>query len=101
MEIAHYLVRHFEKNAARRKIEHFVNLRSLKILDFNSKLMAESLESLLEYSYSHGLGGRDSTILATVISQGIEALMTHDAVFKRLSDKISCKIIDPIMVKEN
>jgi predicted nucleic acid-binding protein len=96
MEIAHYLVRHFKEPVAKRKIEHFVNLRNLKIVDLDSKLMAESLDSLLNYGYSHGLGGRDSTIVATIHSQDIKTLMTHDSVFKRLSDKLSCKIVDPV-----
>jgi hypothetical protein len=100
MEIAHYLVRHFKETDARKKIEHFINLRNLKILDFSSKLMAQSLESLLNYGYSHGLGGRDSTILATVISQNIETLLTHDGVFKRLSEKILCEVIDPITTEQ-
>lgn len=101
LEIAHFLVRHFEEMDAKKKIEHFVNLRNLRIFDFNAKLMAESLESLLNYSYSSGLGGRDSTIVATVASQDIESLMTHDSVFKRMSGTIKCKILDPIAVKEN
>jgi predicted nucleic acid-binding protein len=96
MEIAHYLVRHFGEKDARNKIEHFVNLRNLRIIDFNGKLMAESLDSLLTYSYSHGLGGRDSTIIASMNSQGIKTLMTHDDVFKRLSDKTLYNVIDPI-----
>jgi predicted nucleic acid-binding protein len=101
MEIAHYLVRHFEEEDARRKIEHFINLRNLKILDFNTKLMTESLERLLSYGYSHGLGGRDSTILATINTLKIKSLITHDGVFKRLGNKIDCEVIDPINIKEN
>jgi predicted nucleic acid-binding protein len=96
MEIAHYLVRHFGEIDARKKIEHFVNLRNLKILNFDSKLMTESLDGLLNYGYSHGLGGRDSTIIASMNSNGIKTLMTHDDVFKRLSDKTHYNIIDPV-----
>lgn len=97
MEIAHYLVRHFRKEDARSKIEHFIKLGNMKIIDFDSVTMAESIDNLLNYNYSYGLGGRDSTILASMNSNCIKTLMTHDAVFKRLSDKVSFNIIDPVI----
>jgi predicted nucleic acid-binding protein len=96
MEIAHYLVRHFEESQAKKKIEFFVNLKNLQIIDFNNKTMAASLDQLLNYGYSDGLGGRDATILATMNSMGIKTLMSHDQVLKRLSTKLSLNTIDPI-----
>ena len=99
MEIAHYLVRHFTEKDARTKIEHFINLRNIKILGFDNKLMTESLEDLINYGYSHGLGGRDATIIAAMNSQGIKTLMSHDAVFQRLSDKLNFNVIDPMTAK--
>ena len=95
IEIAHYLVRHFAEEDARKKIEHFVNLRNLKILDLDTKLMAESLDYLLDYGYSEGLGGRDSTIIAVMNSEGIKTLASHDDVFKRIAEKMDFKVIDP------
>jgi len=96
MEIAHYLVRHFTEEAARKKIEHFVNLRNMKILDLDTKLMAESLDYLLDYGYSDGLGGRDATIIAVMNSQGIKTLLSHDEAFKRLAERMTFKVIDPV-----
>ena len=96
MEIAHYLVRHFREQDARSKIEHFIHLGNMKILDFDAKTMAESLDILFNYNYSHGLGGRDSSILASMTLHNIKTLMTHDEVFKQLSDKAHCKVIDPV-----
>jgi len=96
MEIAHYLIRHFEEKQARKKIDLFINLKNLKILDFNAKTMAASLDYLINYGYKDGLGGRDSTILATMNSQGIKTLMSHDEVLKQVSNKLSLNIIDPI-----
>jgi len=96
MEIAHYLVRHFKEEDARSKIEHFIKLGNMKILDFDAKLMIESLDKLLNYNYSYGLGGRDSTILASIQANGVKTLVTHDNVFKRLSSNVGCSIIDPI-----
>jgi predicted nucleic acid-binding protein len=96
MEIAHYLARHFREEDARSKIEHFIKLGNMKILDFDSKLMAESIDNLLKYNYSYGLGGRDSTIIASMNLNGVKTLMTHDSVFKRLADNARCNIIDPI-----
>lgn len=100
MEIAHYIVRHFTVEDARKKIEHFVNLRNLRILDFDSKLMAESLDHLLEFGYSDGLGGRDATIIAVMNSQGIKTLLSHDDAFRRLSDRVAFKVVDPVISME-
>ena len=96
MEVAHYLVRHFDEKSARKKIDFFINLRNMQISDFNRQMMQESLESLLEYSYADGLGGRDATILATLKLQNIKRLITHDAVFKRLAAKLTLEVTDPI-----
>lgn len=96
MEIAHYLVRHFSEKDARKKIEHFVNLRNMKIFGLDTKLMSESLDYLLNYRYSDGLGGRDATILAAMNSESIKTLVSHDDAFKRLAEKMTFKIIDPV-----
>mgnify|MGYP001207992239 CR=1 FL=1 len=96
MEVAHYIVRHFDEKNARKKIDFFINLRNIHISDFNRHMMQESLESLLEHSYSDGLGGRDATIIATLKSQNIKRVITHDAVFKRLAAKLTLHVTDPI-----
>jgi predicted nucleic acid-binding protein len=95
MEVAHYIVRHFNENSARKKIDFLVNLRNIKISDFNRQMMQESLESLLEFS-AYGLGGRDATIIATLKSQNIKRIITHDTVFKRLAEKLALEVVDPI-----
>lgn len=81
---------------ARKKIEHFVNLCNMKILDFDSKLLSESVDYLLNYGYEDGLGGRDATIIAVINSQGIDTLLSHDDAFKRLADRVTFKVIDPV-----
>jgi len=96
MEVAHYIVRHFNAKSARKKIDFFINLRNMQISDFNRQMMQESLESLLEYSYADGLGGRDATIIATLKSQNIRRIITHDAVFKRLAAKLTLEVTDPL-----
>jgi len=96
IEVAHYLVRNFNEETARKKVTSLVNLRNLQISDFDRSLMRESLESLLEQYYTVGLGGRDATIVATLKLQNIHRIVTHDAVFKRLAPKVSFEVIDPI-----
>jgi uncharacterized protein len=97
MEIAHYLVRHFAEEVARKKIAHFVNLRNLRILGFDTKLMAESIEQLLCYGYSDGLGGRDATIIAAMNSEGIQTLVSHDDAIKRIAKRQPFTVIDPVL----
>lgn len=96
MEVAHYLVRHFGQESARKKIEFFVNLQNIAIEDFNRQAMVEALKYLLEYAYPVGLGGRDATVIATIASQGIKQIVSHDDIFKRLSIKLGIEVVDPI-----
>jgi len=99
MEVAHYLVRHFPAKAAWRKIEYFVNLENMKIVDFDRQMMMKALDSLVEYAYTHGLGGRDATVIATLKKLRVKKLLSHDNIFKRLATKLEIEVVDPIPVK--
>jgi predicted nucleic acid-binding protein len=96
MEVAHYLVRHFPAKAARKKIDYFINLRNMKIADFNKQIMTETLENLIKHAYTDGLGGRDATVIATLKSLHINKIISHDNIFKRLATKLALEVIDPI-----
>ena len=96
MEVAHYLVRHFKGRDARKKIDYFVNLRNMKIVDFNRSVMTEALEKLVEYAYTEGLGGRDAAVIATLESLKLKRIISHDDAFKRLATKLRLEVIDPI-----
>lgn len=96
MEVAHYLTRNLDEAKAKEKVESFINLRNMKVIDFDKSLMAISLEHLTRYAKSDGLGGRDSTILASLDRSKIETLFTHDKNLKSLAQKLGVKIIDPI-----
>jgi len=95
MEVAHYLVRHFTEKTARRKIDFFINLRNMKIADFNRQAMIEALENLIGYAYTDSLGGRDATIITTINSQNVKKIVSHDDIFKRLASKLKLEVIDP------
>ncbi|MBO3754279.1 MAG: type II toxin-antitoxin system VapC family toxin [Candidatus Brockarchaeota archaeon] len=99
MEVAHYLVRHFPAKAARRKIEYFVNLENMKIADFDKQIMMEALDSLVEHAYTHGLGGRDATVIATLKKLSVNKVFSHDNIFKRLATKLAIEVMDPIPIK--
>jgi predicted nucleic acid-binding protein len=95
MEVAHYLVRHFSEEIARRKIETFVNLSNIDIADFNRQMLNDAVERLLTFAYAEGLGGRDATVIATMKLQNITQIVTHDDIFRRLANKLELKVIDP------
>ncbi len=95
MEVAHYIVRHFPEQIARKKIEYFVNLGNLQIADFNRIALNETIESLLHYSFAEGLGGRDATVIATMKLQNVKKIVSHDSIFRRLADKLEFELIDP------
>ncbi len=101
MEVAHYLVRHFPTEVARRKITYFTNLRNMKLVDFNRQMMVEALENLIKYAHTYGLGGRDATIIATLKSLNIKKILTHDKTLKNLASKTGLEAIDPIPPKQN
>ena len=100
MEVAHYLVRHFTEKIARKKIEYFINLRNMQITDFNRQTLTETVETLLAYAYTEGLGGRDATVIATVKLQNIKKIVSHDNIFKRLASKLELEVIDPAQPTE-
>jgi predicted nucleic acid-binding protein len=101
LEVAHYIVRHFTEKTARKKIDNFVNLKNMNISDFNRQIMTQTLENLTEHAYTHGLGGRDATVIATMKAQNIKKIVSHDNIFKRLSDKLKIEVIDPIQTTHN
>lgn len=99
MEVAHYLIKHFPAGVARRKISYFVNLRNLKIANFDRRMMAKAIEDLIEYAHPYGIGGRDATIIATLKSLRVKKILTHDDALKRLAIKLGFEAIDPIPAK--
>ena len=101
MEVAHYLVRHFEEKIALKKLESFVNLGNMQIADFNRQALAETVDNLLVYAYGEGLGGRDATVITTMKLQNIKKLVSHDDIFKRLENKLKLEVIDPAQPAES
>ena len=95
MEVAHYLVRHFTEKIARKKIETFINLTNIDIADFNRQALNQTVETLLAYAYTEGLGGRDATVIASMKLQNIKKIVSHDDIFKRLANKLELEVIDP------
>ncbi|RLI09083.1 hypothetical protein DRO42_05195 [Candidatus Bathyarchaeota archaeon] len=96
MEVAHYLTRNLDEKEAKEKIESFINLRNMKIVDFDKALVTLALELLTRYAKSNRLGGRDSTILASLDRLKIKTLFTHDQNLKDLAQKLDIEIIDLI-----
>ena len=95
MEVAHYLVRHFTEKIARKKIETFINLTNINIADFNRQALNQTVETLLAYAYTEGLGGRDATVIASMKLQNIKKIVSHDDIFRRLANKLELEVIDP------
>jgi predicted nucleic acid-binding protein len=95
MEVAHYLVRHFTEEVARKKIETFINLSNIDITDFNRQELNQTIETLLAYAYVEGLGGRDATVIASMKLKNIKKIVSHDDIFKRLANKLELEVFDP------
>ncbi|HEX9914691.1 MAG TPA: type II toxin-antitoxin system VapC family toxin, partial [Candidatus Bathyarchaeia archaeon] len=96
MEVAHYLNRNLSREDARRGTDNLLTLESLRVHDFDREQLLRSLDVLNKYSRSHGLGGRDATIIATVKSMGIDGLVTHDKALAGVAKLESVNVVDPV-----
>jgi len=96
MEVAHYLARSFGESEAREKIKSFIRLRNMNTVNFDRSLLNTALEFLAKYAWIYGLGGRDSTILATLQKVNIPMLFTHDRSLATLAHELGVEIKDPV-----
>jgi predicted nucleic acid-binding protein len=96
MEVAHYLTRNLDEQEARDRIESFVNLSNMDIVNFDRALMNTALDYIARFGKTEGLGGRDSTIIATLDKLRIETLLTHDKNLAAIVTKLGIKTMDPI-----
>ena len=103
-EVAHYLVRHEPENEFWEDINYIIRLRSLELLDFDYDMMQKALKLVSKY-WNYGIGGRDAVLLATMVMNGVNEIMTHDGAFKKLRSKIeeieNFDVIDPVPEKNN
>ena len=96
IEVAHYLNRNLRGDEAQRRTENLLALGNLHLHDFDKEQLLKSLDVLNRYSSSHGLGGRDATIISTVKSQGIGTLVTHDGALGHVARLESVEVVDPV-----
>ena len=69
-----------------------IALKNVVLVDFNSRLLAESMTLLGDYQ-TYGIGGRDASILATVKDHNVMKIATHDKGILSIPDFIR---IDPV-----
>ncbi|MBI5332217.1 MAG: type II toxin-antitoxin system VapC family toxin [Candidatus Aenigmarchaeota archaeon] len=82
MELSHYLVKNLGAVKGREKLDSFLSFGFfVDGLDFASS--RESIRLLCEYSHA-GIGGRDSTILASMRKHKIKTIATHNISFKKV-----------------
>ncbi len=91
IEVAHFLIRNLGVEQGKEKVEKFLEL-PLIVVDLDYKLLQNSLQLFYETAYS-GIGGRDSTILATLKKLKTKRLFSHDTAFQKVS---WIKVFDPI-----
>ena len=101
MELAHYLSRSLDGARVRETIHAFLNLRSLTIIDLDRHLLEEAVDYLARYAGSRGLGGRDSTIIASIVRLGVDTLFTHDRSLGALAEELGVRAVDPVQVQSN
>ncbi len=91
MELAHYLIRNLGPIKGKEKLDTFLSFGFIvDELDFIAS--KESIKLLCEYSHE-GIGGRDSTILASMRNYEIKIIITHDSSFKKID---WLNVVDPV-----
>lgn len=91
MEICHYL-RHLNQDEFRNAVDMIKHLSTLKLVDLDGAIADLAMELLIKHG-SGGIGGRDSVVLATMKSNNVKRILTHDRAFKRIK---GIKVIDTI-----
>ncbi len=93
MEVSHYLfkVSKLERGELANMIKKLLRLSTLRVVDFDSKMLHESIDLLSEL-YRERIGGRDATILAMMRDFDVKRIMTHDKGFNGLG----LEVIDPV-----
>ncbi|MDH5792587.1 MAG: type II toxin-antitoxin system VapC family toxin [Candidatus Bathyarchaeota archaeon] len=96
VELAHYLSRSLDGAGMREAMETFTSLGNLIIDELDRRLLDDSIDYLARYAASHGLGGRDSTIIASIMRLGATTLYTHDRSLGALATELGKELVDPV-----
>ncbi len=91
IEVAHFLIKNLGPVVGKEKLNLFLSF-PFSVIDLDYELTLRTIELLASYSHQ-GIGGRDSTILATAETLNLDTIMTHDEAFKKID---WLKVIDPI-----
>lgn len=91
IEVGHFLVKNLGGIKGKKKLNQMLEF-SFKISELNYPTTLNSLDILAE-EHQTGIGGRDSTILASMEEKGVEKLVTHDQAFKKID---GIEVIDPV-----
>ena len=77
-----------------------VSIQTVTVVDFDSRLFMKSMELLGKYKTS-GIGGRDASILATMIDHNVSLIATHDKNILSITDfqRIDPTVTPPLMLK--
>lgn len=94
MEVAHFLVKNLGPVVGKEKLEAFLGF-PLTVDELDLELVRAAADELCKYSHL-GVGGRDSTLLASMRRRGVKRMMTHDEALKRVP---GFKAIDPVKSK--
>lgn len=91
MEVSHFLVKNLGGPKGGEKMEEMLEY-GFNVSGLDYSLTRKSL-SILEDQHQTGIGGRASTIIASMKDAGIDTLITHDKAFKKIN---SIKVEDPV-----
>ena len=91
MAISHYLIKNLGSIKGKEKINQLLEFPFI-IEDFHYDLLLDSIDLLSQYTHT-GIGGRDSSILATMKKLGIKQLVSHDNAFKKID---FIEVFDPV-----
>ena len=90
-EVSHFLVKNLGPRSGKAKVDVLLSF-PMAIADLDFHLTRSSIDMLCDYSHT-GIGGRGSTLLATLKQAKTNKILTHDAAFKKI-DWVD--VVDPL-----
>jgi len=91
MEVAHFLVKNLGGKEGTEKMGKMLEY-NFNVTGLDFPMTRRSLR-ILEEKHQTGIGGRDSTVIASMNEAGVETLVTHDQAFKKID---SIGVEDPV-----
>jgi predicted nucleic acid-binding protein len=101
LEVTHYLTKRGKSAGRSRFEENFLHVENIVVQSLEERDVIRSRQ-LLEEHHATEIGGRDASLVATMETQNVGELWTHDTGLKRLGEYLDwMTVVDPVETGRN